>query len=65
MSYYELGRSLISGTDIRATDVVKLLRRIPVGFYAAVKTDKGIKRTSIKPVSVGKDVVEWDDEIVL
>ena len=49
---------------MRATDVVIRLRRIPVGFYATVKTD-GIKRTSIKPVSVGKDVVEWDDEIVL
>jgi hypothetical protein len=58
-------RSLISGTDIRATGVARRLRRIPVGFYVVIKTENGIKRTSIKPASAGKDVVEWNDEIVL
>ena len=55
----------MSGPDIRATGVAIKLRHIPVGFYAAVKTENGIQRTSIKPVSVSKDVVDWVDEIVL
>jgi tetratricopeptide (TPR) repeat protein len=55
----------ITITHIRVTDIAIRLRRIPVGFYAAVKTENGIKRTSNKLVSVGKDVVEWVDEIVL
>ena len=58
-------RTLTSGTDICATGVASRLRRIPVGFYVVVKTENEIKRTSNKPASVGKDVVEWDDEIVL
>lgn len=53
------------GTDMRATGVARRLRRIPVGFYVVVKTKNGMKRTSNKPPSAGKDIVEWDDEIVL
>lgn len=52
-------------SDIRATDFAIRLRRIPVGFYISVKTENGTKQTSTKPASVGKDMVEWDDEIVL
>ncbi|KAH0834618.1 hypothetical protein J3R83DRAFT_10105 [Lanmaoa asiatica] len=52
-------------TRIRATDVAIKLRRIPIGFYVAVKSENGTKRTSNKPVSVDKVVVEWEDEIVL
>ena len=60
-----LERVLMSRTDIRATGVTTGLMRIPVGFYIVIKAENGIKRTSIKPASVGKDVVEWDDEVIL
>ena len=51
--------------NIHATDVAIGLRRIPAGFYALVEIGPVAKKTSIKPVSVRKDVVEWDDEIIL
>lgn len=53
------------GTGIRGTDIAIRLRRIPVGFYVVVESDNVTQRTSNKPASVGKDVVEWDDEILL
>lgn len=60
----KIEQTLICGIGIRATDVTIKLRRIPVGFYVAVKSKNVTKRTSNRPVSVGKDVIEWDDEIV-
>lgn len=55
----------MSGTGIRINDVAIGLRRIPVGFYVAVESGEVTQRTSHKPALVGKDVIEWDDEIVL
>ncbi|KAF8555652.1 hypothetical protein OG21DRAFT_832257 [Imleria badia] len=54
----------VSITRVRATDVAIRLRRIPVGFYVAVTTERGTRRTLNKPASVCKDVMEWDDEVV-
>ena len=56
---------MISGIDICVTNVTIKLRRIPVGFYVAVKTEIGTGRTSNKPASVHKDLIEWDGEIML
>ena len=55
----------MSGTGTRVNDVGIRLRRIPVGFYVAVESGDVTQRTSNKPALVGRDVVEWDDEIVL
>lgn len=55
----------MSGSGTRATNVAIRLRRIPVGFYVAVKTEIGIKQTLNKPALVGGDIIEWDDEVVL
>ncbi|KAF8553572.1 hypothetical protein OG21DRAFT_1510020 [Imleria badia] len=50
-------RVLITRADIRATNAAIRLRRVPVGFYVAVKTENRTQRTSSKPASVSKDVV--------
>ena len=55
----------MSGTGIRVKDIAIRLKHIPVGFYVAVESENVTQRTSNKPASVSKDVVEWDDEIVL
>ncbi|KAG9310104.1 hypothetical protein JVU11DRAFT_9715 [Chiua virens] len=52
-------------THIRVTHISPKLRRIPIGFYVSVKSKNGIHSTLNKPIVVGKDVVEWDTEILL
>ncbi|KAG9312045.1 hypothetical protein JVU11DRAFT_7324 [Chiua virens] len=39
--------------------------RVPVGLHVAVEGGNRTQRTSQKPVSGTKDIVEWDEEIVL
>ncbi|KAG1724863.1 hypothetical protein EDB19DRAFT_293246 [Suillus lakei] len=52
-------------TSIRATDLTLGLRRIPAGFYVAVKADGAECQTSNKPVDVDQAVVEWNERILL
>ncbi|KAG1879628.1 CHAT domain-containing protein [Suillus tomentosus] len=51
--------------SIRATDLLRGLRRIPSGFHVVVKTDGAECQTSNKPVHVDQTVVEWNEPILL
>lgn len=51
--------------SIRATDLLRGLRRIPSGFHVVVKTDGAECQTTSKPVHVDQTVVEWNEPILL
>ncbi|KAG9309634.1 hypothetical protein JVU11DRAFT_10298 [Chiua virens] len=52
-------------THIRVTYTSTKLKRVPVEFYITVKSANGTHHTSNKSAVAGRDVVEWDDEILL